>query len=104
MLKFFRPRNHKKEVLNVKDCEYYKCHTGINGNIAYYANVKFGYRLFVVELINLSDGRWCFHVERKDNMVIDSRLGNCFYKTPEEAHSAFINALAKKYRYVSTNL
>jgi hypothetical protein len=97
MLKFFRPRNNSKEPLTVKGCEYYKYHTGLNGNVAYYANAKFGYRELVIEMIKLPDLRWVFHVECHDKMVLDSRLGNCFYDSPETAHSAMLNALSNKF-------
>lgn len=101
MLKFYRPKNTVKDVLRVKTYEYYKYHNGLNGNIAYYVKARLFNRLIAIELINMADGRWCFHVEEREEMILDSRLGNLYYPDAEECHSAMVNALCKKFNYES---
>lgn len=97
MLEFFKPRNSGNNILKVKSYEYCQYHKGIDGNIAYYANAKFCEKDIVVELVHLPDKRWCFHVEQKGKMLLDSRLGNCYYDSAEKAHSAMVNSLSDKY-------
>lgn len=97
MLKFYKPKNVSKTPLDVKAFKYYKYHEGLDGNTAYYVKARFLGRLLTIELINIPDGRWCFHIEEDNEMVIDSRLGNCYYPNAEDCHSAMVNALSDKY-------
>jgi hypothetical protein len=96
-IQFFKPRNVRKPIFVFSNTEYYHYHTGLQGNQAYILNIKVDSKIMVAELIKLSDGRWCFHVEHKDNLILDSRLGGVFYDTPEQAHSGMLNALSDKF-------
>ena len=99
MLKFYKPKKTIKEVLKVKSFEYYKYHKGIEGNTAYYVKARLFNRLISIELVCISSDKWCFHVEEKGSMILDSRLGNSYYKNAEKCHSAMVNALCKKFNY-----
>ena len=96
MLVYLIPKRHNKEHITVNNTKYYLVHKGLNGNISYQIFLKVGQRLFYLELVNEA-GKWSFHVEIKEKLIFDSRIGKKFYNTPEAAHSEMINLLFLKY-------
>ena len=96
MLDFYIPKRHNKEFITVNNTKYYLVHRGINGNVSYQILLKVSNRLLYLELVN-DGGKWSFHVEHKENLIFDSKIGKVFYKTPEEAHSEMINSIFLKY-------
>jgi hypothetical protein len=97
MLEFEKMVITKYDMMKVRNIEYYLYHISTEGNKAYYCKASLGSKRFVIELVRQPDFRWYFHVEKNEEMIFDSRLGNVYYPTAEKAHIATINAILEKY-------
>lgn len=86
-----------KEILRVRNVEYYLYHVSSEGNKAYYNKANLGSKRFFIEIVKLPDFRWFFHVEKSEEMIFDSRIGGVYYDSPEKAHSELIQAIMEKY-------
>jgi hypothetical protein len=98
MLKYIIRNNTNKEVLNVKSIFYYLYHVGVDGHKAYTVNARFKEHKINIELLN-SGEKWAFHIEINNRFLVDSRIGNVYYNTPEKAHYASVEAIYKKLNY-----
>lgn len=96
MLEFQRYNNVKKK-LKVRNVEYIHYHTSTEGNEAYITKASLGSKIFLIEIVKLPDLRWYFHIELKDNLLFDSRIGNAYYDSASDAHGALITAILEKY-------
>lgn len=97
MLEFRRLDTVNKPKLKVRNVEYFHYHTSTEGNEAYCNNAYLGSKTFLCELVLLPDGRWYFHVEIKDALIFDSRIGKKYYHSASEAHTKMITAIMEKY-------
>jgi len=97
MIEFSKNIQSKHPVLKVKNVEYFHYHTSTDGNRAYYTKANLGTKNFYIEIVRQPDFRWFFHIERNNEMILDSRIGGVYYETPDKAHSALINAILDKY-------
>lgn len=86
-----------KEVLKVRNVEYYLYHISTEGNKAYYSKASLGSRRFFIEIVKQPDFKWFFHIEKNEEMIFDSRIGGVYYDSAEFTHSALINAIMEKY-------
>lgn len=97
MLQFNSKVKISKPKLKVRNVEYVHYWTSTDGNEAYISSAFLGSKEFLCELILLSNKKWCFHVELKDLMIFDSRLGNKYFDTASEAHLKMVSAIVEKY-------
>jgi hypothetical protein len=93
----FRKLNTIKEKLKVRNVEYVLYHISTEGNIAYINKASLGSKQFLIEIVKLADSRWYFHVENKETLIFDSRIGNAYYSSASDTHTALINAILEKY-------
>lgn len=97
MLEFEKMLITKYSMLKVKNIEYYHYYSSSDGNNAYYTKANLGSKRFYIEIVRHPDKRWSFYVEKNNEMIFNSKLGNVYYETPEFAHSAMINSIMEKY-------
>lgn len=97
MLEFKRIESINKPKLKVRNVEYIHYHTSTEGNEAYCTHAYLGSKTFLCELVKLADLRWYFHVEIKDNLLFDSRIGKKYFFSASDAHNKMINCIMEKY-------
>lgn len=97
MLEFNTYVGTKLKRLKVRNVEYYLYHTSTEGNLAYYNKASLKNKIFFIEIVMQPDLKWFFHVERNNEMILDSRIGNAYYNSAENTHNALINAILDKY-------
>jgi hypothetical protein len=96
-IKFHYPAGRNAIILKVCNVYYFYLHESFSGDTVYCANCRVGHRTFRVEMIKLKSNLWCFHVERKEKMFIDSRIGNKYYHSAGEAQNGLLTAFSKKF-------
>ena len=97
MLEFRRLDTTNKPKIKVRNVEYVHYHTSSEGNEAYCNNAYLGSKTFLCELVKLADLRWYFHVEIKETLLFDSRLGNKYFFSASDAHNKMISSIMEKY-------
>jgi hypothetical protein len=93
----FKKLHTLKPKLRIRNIEYVHYHTSTEGNIAYINKASLGTKRFLIEIVKLADNRWYFHVEHKESLLFDSRIGNAYYSSASDTHTALINAILEKY-------
>lgn len=96
MLEFNR-YNNIKQKLKVRNVEYVHYHTSSEGNEAYITKASLGSKVFLIEIVKMPNLKWYFHVELKDNLLFDSRIGNAYFDSASDAHGSLITAILEKY-------
>ena len=82
-----------RERKDIGHATYFLYHVGLERQKAYKMKVTHKYKLFECEVIQYTDGTYHYHIEYKDKMLFDSRLGKMHFETFERTHIEIIKKI-----------
>ena len=94
-----KPSVHSFETRQCGAFNYYLYYIGLENQKAFHVDVIYRGLKYYAEIIEYTNGIYHYHIERRERMIADSRLGDAngfdsFYK----CHYAILNRIVKHTR------
>lgn len=90
---FHQYKDTGRERKDIGAATYFLYHIGLENQKAYKMKVTYKYRLFECEIIQYLGGEYHYHIEYKDKMLFDSRLGKKVFNTFVECHEMVLKQI-----------
>jgi hypothetical protein len=90
---FHQYKEAGRERKDIGAATYFLYHVGLENQKAYKMKTTYKYRLFECEIIQYLGGEYHYHIEYKDKMLFDSRLGKKVFNTFAECHEMVLKQI-----------